>query len=158
MKSYKLIIFAAIIQFTMTGCSYVSDYVEGRLSKRASFSINAAYDGSSNVILSWTKTDTSLDFAGIEIYVTSEPNDEYVSYDLVAKRTFPSTNSLSSGSTITYTVPKETPAGIYFYRVGFIHWDEPYDKRPSLYTEDQPNYDIHTDIDEISGSARVDIN
>lgn len=158
MKKIKLIIFIAIVQFIFTGCSYVSDMVEGRITKRASFSIEAVYDGSSNVTLSWTKTDSSLDFAGIEIYVTSEPNNEYSKYDLVAKRTFPSTNSLSIGSTTSYTVPKESPAGVYFYRVGFVHWDEPYDKRPSLYTEDQANYNIHTDIEEISGSARVDIN
>lgn len=175
MKYIKLILFAALIQFTFTGCSYVSDMVEGAITKRASFSV-VAYQSGSEVVITWDETDLSTDFAGIEIYRTRESNDEYSGYVTVADRFNPPiSGDLSNGSTTTCRV--DVPAsdggpttggttGVFFYRVGIIHWDEAEVDRTSAngYIEPwngasiQTNYDSHTDIDEISGSARVEIN
>ncbi len=158
MKYIKIIIFISILQLLFTGCSYVSDTIEGAITDRASFSANAQQDGS-NVVLTWGETDLSSDFAGIEIYRTREANDEYSGYITIADRW--DTGSLASGTTGTYThLNANSNTGVYFYRVSFIHWDEPIDEdtgsRP--YTEDESNYNIHTDIDAVSGSARVNIN
>lgn len=166
----KIIISIALAQFLLTGCSYVSDYVEGEITNRASFSIEAEQSGSS-VIITWKETDSSSDFAGIEIYRTRKANDEYAGYVLVANRFNGSlSGNLSNGSTTSCTVngpsldgatvPAGT-SGIYFYRVGLIHWDESEDDRTAEngYTGDtETDYNNCTDIDEVSGSARVEIN
>lgn len=156
MKKIKLIIFIAIVQFIFTGCSYVSDMVEGAITERASFSIDAVNNGS-NIIITWSKTDLSAPdgFAGIEIYRTRYANDEYSGYITIADRW--DTVSLASGTTTSYSAPIP-PSGVYFYRVGFIHWDKPQAERiaPEYSGSDtESDYNSHTDIDAISGSARV---
>ena len=154
MKYINLIISALLLQFAFTGCSYVSDMVEGAITDRASFSINTSYNSATHeVTITWDKSDLSSDFAGIEIYRTREANDEYSGYITVADRW--DTTALGSGSTGLYSYT-ESKTGLYFYRVGFIHWDEPEDER--TYIEDESNYNIHTDINAISGSAGVNIN
>ncbi len=169
MKYIKLIIFISLL-FISAGCSYVSDMVEGEITDRASFSIQAQQVGN-NIVITWSETDLSSDFAGIEIYRTREPNDEYSGYVTAADRFSGAVSgNLNSGTTITCTVNKPfydgatvntPPGGIYFYRVGFIHWDKPAGERTSEngYTgSESVDYNYHTDIDEISGSARVEIN
>jgi len=170
MKYIKLIVFISILQFLFNGCSYVSDMVEGAITERASFSIKARQVGN-YVVITWSETDLSSDFAGIEIYRTREANDEYSGYVTAADRFSGAiSGNLNSGTTITCTVNKPVndgatvntpPDGIYFYRVGFIHWDEPVGERTSDngYTgSESVDYNYHTDIDAISGSARVEIN
>lgn len=159
MKSIKLIIFISLLLLAFTGCSYVSDIVEGAITDRASFSITAFNNGS-NVIISWSRTDLSAPdgFAGIEIYRTRYANDEYSGYITIADRW--DTGSLASGTTTVYSAPLPPP-GVYFYRVGFIHWDKPQAERvPPEYTgsDTESDYNSHTDINAISGSARVDVN
>lgn len=160
MKYINLIISAFLLQFTFTGCSYVSDMVEGAITDRASFSIDASYNSATQeVTITWDNSDLSSDFAGIEIYRTREANNEYSGYITVADRWDPSAPALGSGSAGSYSYT-ESEAGLYFYRVGFIHWDEPIDEDTGIrpYTEDEPNYNIHTDINAVSGSAGVNIN
>lgn len=166
MKYIKLILSASLLQFIFTGCSYVSDMVEGAITDRASFSIQAQQVGS-NVVITWSKTDLSTDFAGIEIYRTRKANDEYSGYITIADRDDDA--SLASGVTVSYThLNANSTKGVYFYRVGIIHWDESQDKRtnengyfpeyPDAGWDGTTNYNNHTDIDAISGSARVEIN
>ncbi len=172
MKYIKLIIFAAFLSTMFTGCSYVSDMVEGKITDRASFTVTAVYNGSS-VNLTWDNTDFSDNFAGIEIYRTFKKNDEYSQYDLVASKYYPSPSDLDSGSTTTFTdsslttYHNSTPAsnldskGVYFYRVAFYHWDKSRDERTPAngYSDpDNPNMDNYydkTNIDAVSGNARV---
>ncbi len=159
MKYFKLIIAAVFLSTMFTGCSYVSDMAEGAITDRASFSATAVYSGG-NVTLTWDKTDTSDNFTGIEVYRTSDANDEYATYELVASRLY-NDSGLSSGFTQTYTdtllttYTDSTPAsdGIYFYRVAFIHWDKDADER--TYSTTDGNYPFYTDIDSISGYAKV---
>ncbi len=156
MKYIKLIVIAAFLSTMFTGCSYVSDAVEGALTDRASFGATAVYNGT-NVVISWDKTSSDADFAGIEIYRTSKANDEYASYDLVASRHYVPllvSGSLSSGLTTTCTVTKPSASGIYFYRVGFIKIGK--DSNDVLYDPSIPaQYNAYTDIDAISGYAKV---
>lgn len=169
MKNIQLLITAAFFIFTGTGCSYVSDMVEGAITNRASFSAEA-YQSGSAVIISWDETDNSSDFIGIEIYRTKRANDEFSGYVTVADRFIPpNSGDLTDGNTTTCTVDIPSadgalPAGttgVYFYRIAFIHWDDPADERTAdngysgTFSTD---YDSHTSIDSVSGSAMVDIN
>ncbi len=149
MKYIKLLIIAAFLSTIFTGCSYVSDMVEGAITKRASFTATAVYSGG-NVIVSWDKTDSSDKFAGIEIYITPTANEEAANYNLVASRYYPASNpTLANGQTTSFSVTAPASGAtpqIYFYRVGFIHWDDDVDRT---------NYDAQTEIDAISGYAKV---
>lgn len=167
MKYFKLIIAAVFLSTMFTGCSYVSDTVEGTITDRASFSATATVSGN-DVIITWDRTDTGQDFAGIEIFRTSNKNDEYSKYELVASQYY-NDSGLSSGITTNYTDTTLTtfsnviPAsnGVYFYRVAFFHWDKSRDERTLAngYTDpdspDETNYYDKTSIDSISGYARV---
>ena len=157
----KTSIIALLTLVLMPGCSYVSDAVEGAITERASFSIDASFDGS-DVNISWDETDTSEGFAGIEIYRTSRPNDEYSKYDLVASRYVNSGGyALSSGNTTFYSYTPVGLYGTYFYRVGIIHWDKEKEKDRTPQNgydgTTQENYQDHTDIDKISGFEAVTI-
>jgi hypothetical protein len=170
MKQIKLIMIILLLLFTFNGCSYISDMIEGKITDRASFSIEAQQVGN-NVVITWSETDLSSDFAGIEIYRTREANDEYSGYVTAADRFSGAiSGDLNSGTTTTCTVNKPIndgatvntpPGGVYFYRVGFIHWDKPVGERTpeNGYTgTESVDYNYHTDINEISGTARVEIN
>lgn len=62
-------------------CSYVSDFLEGELTKRASFSIKADYDQAAQILhVSWSDNSP---FA-YEIYASEEMNDEYADYMVIA--------------------------------------------------------------------------
>jgi hypothetical protein len=50
MKYIKSLTVILLLLYSLTGCSYVSDYVEGQITNRASFSVQAEYDGT-NVVL-----------------------------------------------------------------------------------------------------------
>jgi len=170
LKYIFYIISSLVLISGSTGCSYVSDTVEGLITDRASFSITAEYN-EGNVIIRWDETDYSENFAGYEIYVTSKPNDEYASYELVASRNKNNVNlEYSSTDSYSYTLtgittPTSSSHGVYFYRVGIIHWDEDEDDRtldngywpeyPDPGWDGTSNYNDHSDLDAISGYARV---
>ncbi|PKL17624.1 MAG: hypothetical protein CVV49_10010 [Spirochaetae bacterium HGW-Spirochaetae-5] len=161
MKYIKLIILAAFLSTMFTGCSYVSDMVEGRISDRASFTASAVYSGG-NVTLTWDRTDSDPDFTGIEISRTKNPNNEFETYEVVATRL--TDGVLANGLNTTYTISAGLPSAVspgevYFYRVAFIYWDNPADERipgTNGYTAvDADNYNNKTNIEAISGYAKV---
>jgi len=148
--------------FATPGCSYVSDAIEGALTNRAGFSIDAYYDGS-DVIVSWSESGSGNGFAGYEVYMTEEPNNEFADYIVVGARynissdDFNLDSNLSSSQTFTHSnLPS---SGIYFYRVGIISWDKidaDGDGEEDDYpTDDIGNYISKTSVNQISGSARV---
>lgn len=181
MKHIKTIIFLLLL-YSLTGCSYVSDYTEGLITKRASFSINAEYKtGPNRVVITWSETDLSDDFAGIEIYRSSHANDEYAPYKMIAYRWSDVDGKhglLNYGSTKQYTddlsdlnldpLLEDYEGGIYFYRIGFIQWDNSKEDRqvegsgyttPNLeYTDfDESTYNSKTSLSKVSGYSKVSI-
>ncbi len=157
---YLVLLFAI---FTAPGCSYVSDAIEGALTNRAGFSIDAYYDGS-DVIVSWSESGSGNGFAGYEVYMTEEPNNEFADYIVVGARYpigtdyFEHHTDLSSSQTFTHS--NLPPPGIYFYRVGIISWDK-IDADGDGEKDDYPavnesNYISTTSVSKISGSARVE--
>lgn len=190
MKRYFGIL--AITMFaSVTACSYVVDMVERSITKRASFSVNATYDSVAHTVtITWDESGGG-NFAGYEVYVTSDPDDEYSGYEIIAGRSDMGSNisgssyfdtnpnNLDSIGTRSYTFPAVSLQTLlisdgvaigrtarYFFRLGIIAWDEDTSDRPSKYIGGVSwetgsnlfdNYKIHTDIDEISGLAAVDI-
>jgi hypothetical protein len=153
-KSMKNIIKLALLLIILnSGCSYVSDTIEGKISTRSSFSIDVFQSGN-DVIVKWDENFDSEDFAGIEIYRTKEPNNEYSTYILIENRW--GNYSLGNPYTASFThVNGASNKGIYFYRVACINWEDPKDERD--YPENEASYFIHTEIAEISGSAKIEI-
>lgn len=158
-----IILAAAFISLTLSGCSYVTDMIEAGITERASFSADAVYTGG-NVIISWDQADSNEDFVGIEIYRTSRPNDEYSEYIKIDDRFTDA--ALANVATDTYTDDAATIEGdsdlwgTYFYRVGIIYWDDPLEDRDEPgengYVPDTTtDYPGHTHIEYISGYAKV---
>jgi len=181
--SRYIAILAATMIATVTACSYVVDMVERSITKRASFSITATYVKGSGVTINWTEEPGS-NFAGYEIYVTTDPDDEYSGYTIVAgpeglltggnllppSVAYYDQTSLNldieTTRSYTYTLVPQlltsdgVASGRYFFRLGIITWD----KNPSERTIQNgytgitfDDYNAHTDIDEISGLAAVDL-
>lgn len=160
-------IFLVAIAHSIIACSYTADYIEGALTNRASFSISARYVAGTGVIVEWDADPNQDSFAGYEIYMTQEANNEFADmivvgacYD-IGSSYFQTDGTLASSSTSQFTHTTLPPSpGIYFYRVGVIDWDErdyngddEDDKKPSSPTESL--YESYTHIAEISGSAMV---
>lgn len=159
MKYIKIIILALSLSSLFTGCSYISDMAEAELTTRASFSADAEYDSiNDEVIITWDEKDSGDSFAGVEIYRTSEPNKEFVDYELVASRYYTiyliGINNLDDGSVTTCRVDPPAVPGTYFYRVGLIHMEKD-DNTDNPYPVNPGNYDLYSFIDEISGYAKV---
>ncbi len=175
MKQLKYIIpvLCVLAMMAGTGCSYVSDAIEGAIMERSSFSIEAEYDSvNERVYINWVYSDTSQNFAGYEIYMTDQVDNEYAGYDLRASRydranTSSNISNLASGTVTEFTdyvddvvhsVEEHLGPGVYFFRVGIIHWDEDPEDRTldNGYTDfTETDYEKHTDIDKISGYAEV---
>lgn len=169
----KLIIIILVLTAALisgSGCSYVADYIEGALTNRAGFSIDAYYDGS-DVIVSWSESGSGDGFAGYEVYMTEEANNEFADYILVGAPIYEFThtgtslyydntlNSLKSSKSFTHHSTFLPPGGVYFYRVGIISWDK-VDSDNDGDEDDYPdptynNYISKTSVTQISGSARV---
>lgn len=164
---------AAVFLLPLAGCSYLMDAVESAITKRASFSIDASYVPPNNVVITWQETVSSEDFAGYEIYMTEDPNDEFVGYVAVAARynlgssglpsglVFQVEPSLGTGATSSFThdvaLLGSAARGNYFYRVGVINWDEEQEDRPWGYETDPGYYIGRTSLYSISGYAMVNI-
>ncbi len=179
--SRYIAILAATMIATVTACSYVVDMVERSITKRASFSITATYVKGSGVTISWDESGGG-NFAGYEIYMTEEPDDEYSGYIIIGgpystietysiAPYYRVDSSLTSSSTQSFifqnpelsnllSAPQLGP-GRYFFRVGIIDWDENPDKRTVengyVYQVPEQDYPANTDISEISGLAAVDL-
>lgn len=178
MKYIKSITVILLLLYSLTGCSYVSDYIEGQITTRASFSIKAEYrTGPNRVVITWDETDWSDDFAGIEIYRSSEKNNEYVLYEMIAYKwnnaqlrdgsnypTNPKTFTDDLSDLDLNPISPNYAGGIYFYRVSFIHWDDSLEDR-TLENDysginpvyDSDTYDNKTSISKVSGYAKVNI-
>lgn len=187
LRSY-IILSVAVFLICSPGCSYIMDSIEGQLTDRASFSIEASYDPVlDRVTIKWDEHGSGDDFAGYEIYITEEPNDEYVGYELAAS--YYETHDyialaigdLKSSSTGSCTLDVSAllgaagyGPGIYFFRVGLIDWDESdeddrvddyycgvdWNSEASTwgaYTCREANYYSNTDIASISGYAMAEI-
>ncbi len=145
-----------------SGCSYVADYIEGAITNRAGFSIDAYYDGT-DVIVSWSESGSGDGFAGYEVYMTEEADNEFADYKVVGARYSIGSSDFNLDSTLEYAKSFEhsnhPSGGVYFYRVGIISWDKidkDNDGDKDDYPDDtQTNYENKTSVSEISGSARV---
>jgi hypothetical protein len=165
------LIFIAAISTFSTGCSYAMDMLEGVITERASFSIEASYDSSSHRLnVSWEETGDSSGFAGFEVYMTTSPWDEYGDYKVVAASenlspslpswiTFRTDSGLSSRyADSTYIlVNPPVEAGEYYVRVGMVKFDEKDDSSGGgYYGSVMPgDYIDHTTLDAVSGYEAV---
>jgi hypothetical protein len=138
--------FSVAVLAAGSGCSYVSDAIEGAITDRAAFSINASYNSSAReVTITWDETGGS-NFAGYEVYISDEQDNEYAGYQLIESRWRDESDisvgtgdneSLHSFYTSSYTHDVSGIAsgsfpngpGTYFYRVGIIQWDDDLDER-----------------------------
>ncbi len=164
---YTLIFFAIVT--AISACSYMADYVEGEITNRASFSISARYIVGTGVIVEWNANPSNESFAGYEIYMTQEPDNEFADYIVVgacynidSSSYFQLEAGLSDSSASKFTHNSLPSSGIYFYRVGVIEWDErdynndgQDEKKPE--SPDEWLYESYTKIADISGSAMVEI-
>ncbi|MCX7678540.1 MAG: hypothetical protein N2316_04915 [Spirochaetes bacterium] len=179
MKRVNLAILLLIIALiALSACSYSVDIVERAITKRASFSIVATRNSDGSITIQWNKTGGD-NFAGYEIYITIEPDNEYIGYAVIgAPYAISTSNLFRVDSTLQYSIAQaftmnsahvsnliaSNGKGRYFFRVGIIAWDDDEDKRNGengyiepWYLHIEENYLINTHIDEISGSAMVDI-
>jgi hypothetical protein len=135
MKRISVVI-AAFLFLPWIGCSYVMDSVEGAITKRSSFSVDVTKSGTS-FTLDWSKDAPSIDsdaFAGYEIYITNQPNNEFAGYDILLSgySSCPGVTGLydsslqnSSTKKVTFVYNPSTLSGdTYFFRVGVIYWSE----------------------------------
>ncbi len=175
-----LLPFLIIFVTPLISCSYGIDMLEGALTERASFSIEAEHDGASTLTVSWEETAPEH-FAGWEIYMTIEPWNEYSEYKVIAASeytalslpswiTFNDNSSLaadsSRGASISVEVPSDPDMrGEYYVRAAIITFDEkPEDEwsdpeTPEYYGDgENPRYDDyvnHTSVDSVSGFCPV---
>ena len=170
---------AAFMILTASGCSYVSDYIEAQLTDRASFSIDAEYIPGTGVVIRWNESG-GINFAGFEVYITEDANDEYAGYTIIAgpwasisdasnSSYYEDNSSLRTSTTDSYIVDSDqinhikaalnsNYGGNFFFRVGIMDWDQNSDERNSDngYTgTDSTDYLSHTEFDQISGYAMV---
>jgi hypothetical protein len=156
-------IFSVALFAAGSGCSYVSDAIEGAITERAAFSINASYNSAAQeVTITWDETGSS-NFAGYEIYITEEQDNEYAGYLLIESRWRDQSDSyVGSGNnedlddfyTSSYThdvsgiVSGSDPngPGAYFYRIGIIDWDDDLEDRTSE-NGYNPYYDPSSPLD-----------
>jgi len=179
--SRYIAILAATMIATVTACSYVVDMVERSITKRASFSITATYSAlDDKVTITWDESGGG-NFAGFEIYMTEEKDDEYSGYIIIGgpynsietsavANYYRTDSNLGLSTTRSFVlqdpelanVISQHGVGRYFFRVGIIDWDENPDKRTVangyIYQAPEQDYPANTDISEISGLAMVDIN
>jgi len=149
----------------LAGCSYTMDFIEGAITSRSSFSIEAEYSGGV-VTIRWDEGPGISSFAGFEIYMT---RDEYDDYDLLASRFENESGGgedgtykdLHSSSTREYSYTPPPAPGVYFYRVVIIEWDEDDDKLVDIYGAgyfySSAAYNAETSINKISGYRMVTV-
>ncbi len=173
-RYYVYILFFVFININ---CSYVSDFMEGELTKRASFSIKADYDPTTHILrVSWSDNSP---FA-YEIYALKEMNDEYADYRVIAAPVdigdvivdssllYPETEDWSCPVTFgnvagpvaddpNLVIP--TDGGRIFLRVGHIDstFDEKDEDGNPVAIEREDEYLDYDTLSEISGYKMVEI-
>lgn len=171
----KYFSFIYILFLFSTNCSYIVDSIEAGITERSSFSIEGDYDAQSGLInLSWESGRVGSGdeaFAGYEIYITDQPDNEFVGYVII---TAPYNigqdyldRSLRRTSTASISIDPEPLdlKGVYFFRVGIINWDKdskeerageddddeettgwrPYNNSHYFYEYDESNFDENDD-------------
>ncbi|HEY1407138.1 MAG TPA: hypothetical protein VF857_11060 [Spirochaetota bacterium] len=179
---HAVLFLTAILFVSGMGCSYVMDSVEGAITKRSSFSVGVSRTGN-QFTLDWSKDKPSINteaFAGYEIYITDEANNEFAGYELLlsghpdSKSKAGNSASLLDPATsnVTFTYNVSSLSGqTYFFRVGVIYWDEEkeadrsknwttakgysFDWNGSSTTVVQYFYPIKSKLDKISGGTMV---
>lgn len=170
-----LLVMAVAAAASLSACSYMMDAIEGAITDRASFSINAVYNAGT-ISITWNESG-STNFAGFEVYMTDEVDNEYAGYEVIGSYYSISSNAyfrqdsgLGGKDCNSYTVSntqvtaiKAAPnkgAGVYFFRVGIMEWDQNEDDRNTEngYTgTPSTDYLDQTEFDQISGYAKVTI-
>lgn len=170
-----LLFVAVALAASLSACSYMMDAIEGAITDRASFSIDAVYNAGT-ISITWNESG-STNFAGFEVYMTDEVDNEYAGYEVIGSyyslssaTYFRQDSSLGNENCSSYTVSNTQVAairtapnkgsGVYFFRVGIMDWDQNEGDR----TEENgyvgstfENYKNHTEFDQISGYAKVTI-
>ncbi|MGL4370290.1 MAG: hypothetical protein ACRCUT_11565 [Spirochaetota bacterium] len=135
----------AVLLSAGTGCSYVADYIEGSITNRASFSITVEPTETAHTYnIDWSSAGdvSDEDFAGYEIYVTEEADDEFSGYTVIA-----ACYSLSDEMVVdSYLSDEETremdidltdicqSGRIYYFRVAVITWGSNEEDRSENWT------------------------
>jgi len=153
---------------TLLGCSYGMDALEGAITERASFSIDAFFNSPDTVEVSWSELPDAH-FAGYEVYMTTRAWDEYGSYELVAAKylinndipswiTFEQLGDYPTNADITVNpTDADFYPGEYYVRVGLVYYDEkPEDERsdpevPEWYGDGEADYVHHSTLKKVSG-------
>lgn len=169
-----MVLILSAVLIASTGCSYAVDAVEGAITKRASFSVSVTHTGT-NCTIDWSNL-SSVDedsFAGFEIYVTDEANDEFAGYTVLAapydlgdSAQELVSESLYESSTRSATVsfPSGTAGKVYYFRVGVVTWnvstEEDRSKQWSGWSRSYGSlnktfYFNSTSLGKISGGAKV---
>ena len=157
-----------IICFLLTGCSYGMDMIEGAITERASFSINASYQ-SGQLTISWSESPPAPDkgFGGYEVYIIPEAWNEYGTYEVIAARhnlfspnfCYVSGFVLGNSNTRSVSFPLskfdlDGKGGEYYVRLGIIKmYVEDSDADPKKYYDGSNyiEYINYSTIDKISG-------
>jgi hypothetical protein len=177
---------AVALAASLSACSYMMDAIEGAITDRASFSIDAVYNaGTGTISITWNESG-STNFAGFEVYMTDEVDNEYAGYVLIGSKWSKGTgttdisdksyyrqeSNLSNENCSSFLVnstqvqaikdakPSGMGSGVYFFRVGIMDWDQNEGDRNSDngYTGNTfTDYCDHTEFDQISGYAKVTI-
>ena len=167
LRNIFLVIIDMILLSSCINCSYVVDSIEAAITKRSSFSIEGSYT-SGLVTISWEKGRVGYGdeaFAGYEIYITEQPDNEFVGYSAIV-----APYDLGQGIIMERGLRKTEVAsisfdplilgieGVYFFRVGIIQWDKS-TKSERAGTDDDDEettgwmpYDSHNYFSEYDGS------
>lgn len=154
-----------------SGCSYVIDSIEGAITDRASFSITVSVNRNSDTVtLSWDDSFSGEAFAGYEVLVTTEADNEFVGYEVAAAGYNIGQgiviSSLNDSGTRSVTIPYNASVmdgHTYFYRLAVVHWNEEDEEErdkewtsPSWRSDPGYWYDGHSNIEKVSGVVQVD--
>lgn len=166
-----LLMCVLVLAALSSGCSYVIDSIEGAITDRASFSISVSVDRNADtVILTWDDSFGGEAFAGYEILVSEEADNEFAGYVVAAAGYDISQGtvigSLTDSATRSVTIPYNAAVmdgHTYFYRLAVVHWDKEKEADRNEDWTDPPWasnkadwYNGHSNIEKVSGVVQVD--
>jgi hypothetical protein len=169
-KYMKIKMICLTICFLLTGCSYGMDTLEGIMTNRSDFSINVSYDSTTkNLKISWSESPSTEGFGGYEVYMISEPWNEFGTYEVIAARynLYPSSlyffiTKIELGSPTTKNVEIDVSSLVnpgfrdeYYVRLGIIKMKK--DDSDNYYPVNMTNYINYSSLDKISGYKAADI-
>jgi hypothetical protein len=169
----KKIFMTSVLLLTLTasGCSYVIDSIEGAITDRASFSVEVSVDRvADTVTVSWKDAFGGEAFAGYEILVSAEADNEFAGYEVAAAGYDINQGivigSLNDSTTRSVTIPYNAAVmdgHTYFYRLAVVHWDKEKEADRNEDWTDPPWasnkaqwYNGHSNIEKVSGVVQVD--